>query len=459
MTRLAQACTRSAPYSHPVMTSQTGRVSSILLAAALAAGCAHGAGGYPQGGGGGGGFPVAAAPLTRGSIAQTFSVTGTVDPKQSASLSSVVSGTVLSVTRQVGERVAAGELLVKIDDSTLRATLAQDQAALESAQAKLAQSEANDTGTEGSTDAALVSARIANDTAQANLRRDRILFSQGYVAQADLEAAMSDAAAAQSALRSAEIAAQNAGLNPSTSTAAVADIKNAKAAVDQAAANVAFVEAQIQQTNVSAPFDGVVTARDVDPGSLAAPGTALMQVAQLDPVFVDVGVPGSSLAFVHAGTPATITVSGSPRSWQGTVKYFDLAAIPGSLTYQARIPVANPDYALRGGMVATASFVQLRKSNVMLAPSTAVFQTDTGYSMFVIGGPQGCPPHVNACAQTVQVETGIASGDKIEVSGPGLHAGMQAILNHSPILQPGTPVMVIPSGPPGSAGGKTSGGY
>jgi HlyD family secretion protein len=445
------------------MRLQTGRFASFTLCAAFAAAaaaCGHGQqGGYPQGGGGGGGFPVSAAPLTRGSIAQTFSVTGTVDPKQSAALSSVVSGTILEVTAQVGERVQQGQLLVKIDDSTLRAQLSQDQAALESAKAKLAQSEANDTGTESSTSEALVSARIANDTAQATLHRDQILFKQGYVAQSDLDTATSDAAAAQSALRSAEIAAQNAGLNPATSTAAVADIKNQQAAVDQAAANVSFVEAQIQQTNVSAPFDGVVTARNVDPGSLAAPGTALMQVAQLDPVFVDVGVPGSSLSFVKVGTPATVTVSGSSRVWHGTVKYFDLAAMPGSLTYQARIPIANADLTLRGGMVATASFVQSRKSNVLLAPSTAVYQTDTGYSMFVIGGPQGCPPHVNACAQTVPVETGIASGDKIEVSGPGLHAGMQAILNHSPILQPGTPVMVIPSGPPGSSSGKPSGGY
>lgn len=418
----------------------------VVAATMVLSACGHGGppGGYP-GGGGGGGFPVSAAPITRGAIAQTFSVTGTVDPLQSASLSSVVSGAVLAVNAQVGTRVARGDLLVKIDDSTLRAQLAQDQAALEAARAKLAQTQANDTGSASSTSAALVSARIANDTAQTTLNRDRVLYTQGFVAKSDLDTATSDAAAAASALRSAQIAAENAGLDPSTSSAAVNDIRNASAAVDQAKANVDFVNAQIAQTNVSAPFDGVVTARDVDPGSLAAPGTVLMQVAQLDPVFVDVGVPGSSLSFVHEGTPASITVSGSSRVWNGIVRYFDLSATPGSLTYQARIPVANPDLALRGGMVATVNFVQSRKPNVILAPRNSVFQTDTGFAIFVaVPGPK-CPPKA-LCAQMVPVDVGITSGDVTEVDGPGLKPGTQAILNHSPILAPGTPVSIIPAG-------------
>ncbi|HXW75825.1 MAG TPA: efflux RND transporter periplasmic adaptor subunit [Candidatus Eremiobacteraceae bacterium] len=426
------------------MTKPAIRCAFIPISLALAmTGCMHGSyGGYP--GGGMQGFPVAAAPIQRGSISQMFSVTGTVDPLQSASLSSVVSGTVLAVNAQIGQRVSAGQLLVKIDDSTLRASLAQDQAALESAQANLAKAEANDTGAASSTDAALTSARIANDTAQLNLHRDRELFAQGYVSQSDLDQATQDAAAAQAALRAAQITAQNAGLNPGSSSAAIADIQNERAAVDQAKANVQYVEAQIAQTNVSTPYDGVVTARNVDPGSLAAPGTVLMQVSQLDPVFIDSGIPGSALSFVHVGTPATITVTGSPRTWTGTVQYLNLAAAPGSLSYQTRVRIANPDYALRGGMVASVSFVQASKSNVLLAPRESVFQTDIGYSMFVIDGPKGCPPHVPQCAQEVPVDVGLQNGDVNEVSGAGLRAGEQAILDHSPILQPGMPVQVIP---------------
>lgn len=407
---------------------------------------------------GGGGFamPVAAAPLARGTITQTFSVTGTVAPVQSASLSSVASGTILAVNAQIGQRVTKGELLVKIDDGPLRAQLGSAEAALESAQAKLAQTRANSTGDVASTGAGLAAAQAANQTAQTNLHRDQALFKQGYVSQAQLDQAWSDAMAAQAQLRSAQVASSNAALNPSQQSAAVANLKNSQAEVDVAQAQVSLIESQIAQTNVSAPFDGAVTARNVDPGSLAAPGTVLMEVSQLDPVYVNAGLSGEQLSYVHVGTPVTISVSNIPdRTWHGVVRYLNLSAAPGSLTYTARILVANPDLGLRGGMVADVAFQQAHKSGVILAPRDAVFQTDTGYSMFIITGGKVCPPGVKQCAQSVPVEVGLQNDRQMEVAGQGLAPGVQAILNHSALLQPGTPVQVLPpGGPPGAPGAR-----
>src|SRR5579864_5189852 len=257
--------------------------STALAAFLILSGCAHQNG--PPGGmmPGGFSFPVSAAPIARGDIIQTFSVTGTVTPLQQAALSSVASGTVLFVAAQIGQRVSRGELLVKIDDSTLRAELQQSNAALQAAQAKLDSTRANATGTMTSMNADLVSAQVGDQTAQANLRRTKMLFAQGYVSQSAVDQAQQQAASAQAALRAAEVSAHNAQLDPKTSSAAMADMHNAEAAVSQAGANVALIQAQLAQTDVRAPFDGVVTTRAVDPGSLAAPGTTLMEVAQLDP--------------------------------------------------------------------------------------------------------------------------------------------------------------------------------
>jgi len=426
----------------------------LALAGALAAAsCGHG--GPPPGGGGAGGFsfPVAAAPLTRGQITQTFDVTGTVTPLLTADLSSVASGTVLAVNAQIGQHVSRGELLVQIDDGPLQAQLQSSRASLESAQAKLAQTRAGTTGDVASTNAALLAARAANQTAQTNLQRNQTLFKEGYVSQQALDQAWSDSMAAQAQLRSAEVAAQNAQVNPAAQSVAQANLKDAQAAVDVAQSQVSLVDSQIGQTEVRAPFDGVVTWRHVDPGSLASPNTTLMQVAQLDPVYVDVGISGSSLPFVRVGTKATVTNSTIPgRSWQGTVQYFNLASEPGSLTYLARIRIANPDLALRGGMVADVSFVQAKKSGVILAPRAAVFQTDAGMSMFVIDSGK---------AKAVPVQVGLENDQQMEVSGPGLKPGTMAILNHSATLQPGMPVMALPpggGGPPGAGGPPRAGG-
>ncbi len=389
--------------------------------------CARGGQQGPPGGGAGGfAFPVAAAPIVRGDISQYASVTGTVVAKQVGDLSSVASGNVISVGAQIGQRVHAGQLLVQIDDTTLRAQAAQQAA-------NLAELQATTTGGSSTAQAQLHSAQVAYDTAARDLQRNQQLYSKGYVSKSALDDSVSAAAAAQASLRSAQVAAQNASLSSGNSAAT--------ASIAAAQASLAAVQHQLEQTRVSAPFDGVVTMRNVDPGSLAVPGTVLMEVSQLDQLYVDAGVAGGDLGYVRVGTPVTITVGGlSGRTWQGTVRYLNSSANPGTSVYTARIPLANPDLALRGGMVANVQYTQAHKNGVLLAPRAAVYQTPAGYSMFIIDSGK---------AKEVAVEAGLQNDQQVEVTGPGLKPGVQAILNHSALLQPGMPVQVLP--PPGAA--------
>jgi HlyD family secretion protein len=430
---------------------QNSAVALALIAAAALAGCAPHQGGPPGGGMGGFSMPVTAQPMKRGPIDQSFTVNATVSPLQRAVLSSVISGNVLEVNGQIGQHVLQGDLLVKIDDSTLQAQLQQNEALLAAAQAHYESALENASGTMSSANAGLESARTAADSADATLRRDMMLLKQGYVSQQAVEQQQAATSAADAALRSAEVQATNASLAGPASSAQ-ADLRNAKADVSSAAAASALIQAQIAQTNVRAPFDGIIVFRSVDPGSLAAPGTTLMDVDQLDHVYVDAGISGDELKYVRRGTPVTVTVGSVPgRSWQGQVEYFDASAEPGTVTYLAKIVLANPDLALRGGMVAQAAFVQARKSDALLAPTDSVYQTDTGYSMFIIADGK---------AAVVPVELGLQNDQWTEVTGKGLAPNVMAILNHSATLQPGTPVMALPAGggPPGAPpGAKTPG--
>jgi len=404
------------------------------LTSLMAGGCAS-KGGWPQGAGGFA-FPVAAAPIRRGDIADYGTVTSLVTPKLSAALSSVASGTVLSVGAQIGEHVSQGQLLVQIDDSTLLAQQSQTAA-------NLAQVRANTAGGSTTAQANLQSARVAYENAQLNLQRNQTLFQQGYVSRSALDDASNQAAAATAAYRAAQVNAQNASLGTDDS-AAVAGLKNAQAALNA-------VSAQVAQTKVRAPFDGIVTARNVDPGSLNVPGSVLMEVGQLDPVYINAGIAGEDLRYVHQGTPVVVTVDALPgREWHGNVEYLNLAAAPGTLIYMARIPLANPDLTLRGGAVATVRFERTKKSGVLLAPRAAVYQTPAGYSMFIIDVSkvkQNGKEVTLSVAKEVPVDVGIMNDQLAEVSAPGLKPGVQAILNHSALLQPGTPVQVIPSQP------------
>lgn len=412
-------------------------IAAVACAAAIAAaaGCANKnaasqTGAQP--------LPVTAQPAKIGTLVSTFALTGTVVPARQGNLASVISGTVRDVTVQIGDHVSAGQLLVQIDDSTLRAQLSQDEATLAEAQARLRQEAATNRGTAMTTSSSLQSAQVAYDTALANNQRNESLFRQGYISQQAIDQSRSELAVAAAALRSAQVAAQNASMSSGQSgSAAQADIAGMQAAVSADAAAVATVQTQIAQAAVRAPFDGIVTQRNVDPGSLASPGTPLVQVSQLDPAYVNVGVPDNDLQYVRAGSKATVSVDAlSGRVWHGAVTNLNAAAGQGTLTYLARISLPNPDTALKAGMVANVTFIAERKSGVLIVPRGAIASTDNGSVVYVVD---------NGKAKMRPVTVGLQAQDSAQISGDGITAGTLVITQRPDALADGSPVKVVAS--------------
>ncbi len=381
--------------------------------------------------------PVSVAPVVRGPISSTFTLTGTIIPAQQANLSSVITGEVLAVNVQIGDRVRKGQLLVQIDDSTLRATLSQNQAGYDAARAHVNSSVSNDVGSASTTQADLQSAKVAFDAAASNLARTQSLFKQGYVSQSAIDQALSQYAAAESALRSAQVAAENANMSAGSGSSAQSDVETARATEAQDAAAVQFAQTQIAQAAVEAPFDGVVTQRSVDPGSLAVPGTPLVQVSQLDPAYVAVGVPDSDLGSVRAGTTAGVTVETLPgHAWTGIVNNLNAATNVGTLSYLARIAIPNPVLVLKAGMVATVAFVAARHDQALLVPRTAVVTTQDGSTIYVVK---------HGVARALPIVVGLQTQDRAEISGPGIEAGTQVITVRPDSLQDGSPVEIVTS--------------
>ena len=380
-------------------------------------------------------LPVTAQSVRVGTLTSTFSLTGTVVPARQADLASVESGTIRSVNVQIGDRVRAGQLLVQIDDATLQAQLAQDNASLVEARARLRQTQATNAGTALTTNASLDSAQVAFNAADANLQRDEQLFHQGYISQASLDQAHSQYASAESDLRTAQVAAQNASLSSHDTSAAQADVASMVAAVSQGEAAVQAVQTQIAQAAVTAPFDGIVTQRNVDPGSLASPGTQLVQVSELDPAFVDVGVPDEDLQYVRTGSRAAIAIDAVPgKTWRGQVQNLNAAAGQGTLTYLARIALPNSDLALKAGMVADVTFVAARHAHALIVPRGAVLSTDNGTAVYVVQDGK---------AKLRQVSVLLETQTDAQVTGSGIQAGTVVITERPDALSDGSPVKIV----------------
>ncbi len=371
---------------------------------------------------------VDVAQAQRGDIASYLNLDGQVAPLQDSTIAFLQSGPITEVFVNQGDRVRRGQLLAKIDDSTLRAQLAQAEAQISQSAAQAQSSTLNVPITEANVTQAVTSARAALENAKLNYNQDSTLYKQGYVAQSQMVQAKANYVAAQTAYQQALANQGNTGVQSSTAQAAREAVRAA-----QASANT--LRTQIGQTALYAPFDGVVTARLLDPGGMANPGTPALRVSQVDTVWVNVNVPDEDLQYVRPGTPVSFTAGQiAGRTYRANVTTVNAIPTQGTLSYQARIRMPNPDASLRGGMLVSVTVQRVRHNNVIVVPRQAVAQTDQGANVFIV-----TPGNK---AQEVPVQLGVQTDTLSEVHSPRITAGTPVITTRPDALQDGSVVAI-----------------
>ena len=448
------------------------RVRPLLLAAVAGALYLSGCAGKGQTG------PKGPPPLavdvgkaSRQDIGTYVALDGQVAPLQESVLSLPQSGVLVGVFANEGQRVSAGELLAKIDDSTFRAQLANAQAEVQSAQATLTGSVLTTPITHQAMSSAvvqaqqqvvqaqnsLIAAQAGYDSAKTQYNSNKQLFPQGYVAQTTLDQSRSQYVSAEQQLNSARSSLQAAQANLSaakqnTGNTQVqqADTATKRGALAAAQAQVTVLETEIAQTSLHAPYGGIITQRLLDPGALASPNQPIMRISQLDTVYVNANVPDDSLGYVHPGTPVTFTTPSLPgRTFHGSV--FDINATPtqGTLSYRARLREANAGDELRGGMLVTVNLRKEFHKAALVVPRTAVFTTDNGSSIYTVSDGK---------AKAIPVELGLQTDTLAEIRGAGVTPGTVVITTRPDALQDGSVVAVAgPGGAPPAGGGPPQG--
>ncbi|MEB2285239.1 MAG: hypothetical protein B6D46_07465 [Polyangiaceae bacterium UTPRO1] len=211
--------------------------------------------------------------------------------------------------------------------------------------------------------------------------------------------------------------------------------------LQQAAATLAQLEAMQAYEHIRAPFAGVVTVRDVDPGVLvpqataASGGMAIVTVASFAVVRVYADVPQSAAPRLQVGDPATITVKEYPgRAFTGAVSRRAEALRPATRTMLVEVDVPNDDGALRPGMYATARFTITLPDGPLLVPDDAlVFRSGKIYVPVVRDGR----------LVLAEVVLGYDDGRKVEIVS-GLAAGDVVAMNVGQAARDGEPVQPMP---------------
>lgn len=192
----------------------------------------------------------------------------------------------------------------------------------------------------------------------------------------------------------------------------------AQATVDSDSANLKVAQAQVAAQQavmaekvVRAPFAGRLGVRQVDVGQYLAPGTAIVTLQQLDPMFVDFYLPQQALGQIAVGQKVEVTADAYPgQTFNGTVSSLNSKIDPASRMLQVRASIPNPDKKLLPGMYLSVSVDSGPAQSFVTVPLAAVAFNPYGSLIYVVHEQNG-----NRIANQQFVTTGLQRGDQVAI--------------------------------------------
>ena len=360
--------------------NRINRRSSFLLSLALAAalvGC------------GGGEVPAPAAPETvrdtpvvtveRTTVPDILEAVGTVRAARTSQLASQLLANIFEMRASEGARVQKGQVLVVLDGAQPRAALERATAALTAAQQEVVAAEAN------------------YELASATLRRYQSLYEKKSVSPQEFDQVQT------------------------RHRAATAHRDLARAGQGQAQASLAQARTVFEYTRIRAPYDGLVTEKRADPGTLAAPGTVILVVEDTRRFRLEVSVDESEISVVHLRQEVSVVIDAlGAIELRGRVVQIVPTADPASRSFLVKVELAG-EARLRSGLFGRAHFVRGERE-ALLVPQSALIRRGQLQGVYIVG-----PDNLlnlryvtlgKESGEQVEVLSGLEDGERI-VARPG----------------------------------------
>lgn len=290
---------------------------------------------------------------------------GNMDLRQ-ANLAFDESARIEQIMVQTGDHVVPGQPLATLDARRYHSRLVAARAALAANQAVLNRLLA------GSRPEEIVRLRGVVAADQANLKTRQLTYGrmERLLAQKMTSVQSRDEALAARDAAAGQLKADQASLNLAIAGPRQEDIAAAQAAVAGAKANVASAQIALDDTTLTAPSQGVIRNRILEPGDMASPAQPVLTLALTDPRWARAYVDEQDLGFVREGMIATLSSDSFPgktfRGWVGyispsaefTPKTVESPAVRTDLVYQIRVYACDPDEELRLGMPVTVTIAR-----------------------------------------------------------------------------------------------------
>jgi RND family efflux transporter MFP subunit len=289
-------------------------------------------------------------------------VSGSLTPIREANVRAETEGSVRETRVEAGERVRAGTVLARLDDTTLRDAFLSARAAARSAEVSLAD-------------------------ARRDLERDERLSQAGAVAERQVERSRTTV---------------------TTAEAALADAK----------ARLASAQEQLEKATVRAPFTGVVSEREISAGDVVQSGASLYTVVDPTSMQLEATVPADQLRTLKVATPVEFTVAGyGQRLFKGRIDRVNPSVDPATRQVRIYVTIPNRDQGLVGGLFAEGR-VESERKRAPAIPLAALDPRGTSSEVLRLRRAQVERARVelglrDVVAELVEVARGLAPGDTV----------------------------------------------
>ena len=372
-------------------------------------------GGFPGGGGnfrGGGGRGGRSGPLTvevgkitRATIAQELTVVGNLIGESTVAVAPRAAGRLQEVYVRLGDRVAKGQRIAKIEDYELAEQIKQQEAGQEVAQATIRQRDA---------DLAL---------AKTNVDRSRMLFERQLLPKQTLDD------------------------NEARYQSAQAQLDLARAQAQQSKARLDELKINLANTIITSPVNGFIAKRNVDPGASVGQNAPIVDVVDISRVRLIANVVEKDLKQLQAGDVTRVEVDAFPgEEFMGRIARVSPVLDPATRTAPIEVEIPNPANRLKPGMYARVGITLDTVKDALVAPANALVD---------LGGRRGVFQPVNDVAVFRDVQVGTERLDVVEILG-GVTEGTDVITTGAGQLRDGDRVVL--AGGRGGRGGRRGGG-
>ena len=346
--------------------------------------------------------PVQVITPIKEQVPRTIEATGTLAAQDQVDLAMKVPGRVAELLVDLGDHVAKGQRLARLDPTDLDLAVRQAVAALEQARARLGLPQKGEDDRVNVEETPLVRQAevMLND---ARLKRDRAqqMFDQELIPRADYDTAIAQFQVAESRYHES-----------------VEEIRNRQAMLAQRRSELQLAVQMRSYADLVSPIDGAVLDRQVSVGQYLPGGAPVVTIVRIHPLRLRLPIPERAASEVHAGQKVLVRVDQDATTYEGRISRISPAIDPTNRTQMIEAEVPNPNGLLLPGAFARAEVVTIAAEPALFVPAS---------SLVTFAGIQKVLTIEDGRVAEKPVQTGRTTDDRIEITA-GLEASDQVII-------------------------------